>query len=511
MSRPTPIRGFGACDRPASHETVAAPQVVTHVDPAASNPASNPTTADGLVSPARQTGAHAGRVLAGKFRLERLVDSGGMGEVYEALHLDLQTPVAVKVLFPEFAASAEHVERFRREAKSALLLDHPNVVRVLDFGWFDDLLCIVMELLEGRSLARWLIRRPTLPTLAEVREIFGMVLAAFEAAHAQGIVHRDIKPDNILLQQTPAGSIVAKVVDFGLARLREDLDPSGSLTRRHTVAGTPEYMSPEQCRSLQVGPASDVYALGCVLTDLLQGTPPFRGPSKMDVMAKHMFFPAPPIERGTGLEPVPAALEALRREMLEKNPEQRPQSVAEVRRRFEAALEGAAPEAPRVDPGSVELVAEPAATGAPGGDARASEAPPAEAPRTIGVLRLEDRDEGATDLRFLNLATQGFRLLRINADEPRLSPAPDVVVLDAGSEVLAALTWLGFLRAIDPCPAVVVCVAEATLEIMNQLMAAGAATLVAYPVTDAQITERVREALAKRGRTTTGAEPRGAP
>jgi serine/threonine-protein kinase len=427
------------------------------------------------------------------YALERELGGGGMSRVFVAVDRQLDRRVAIKVLRPELAAGVS-ADRFRREILLAASLQHPHVVPVLAAGDVDGLPYFVMPFVDGESLRGRLRDGPL--SVPEAVRILRDVARALAAAHARGVVHRDIKPDNVLLSTSASGALVAKVVDFGLVHLREEMDAGRTLTRGQMVAGTPEYMSPEQCRSLSVGAASDIYALGCLLTDLLQGAPPFRGPSKVDVMAKHMFFPPPPLDRPPGAEPVPAAIEALRIEMLAKAVEQRPGSVADVRRRFEEAI--AAVTEIVVPPASLEAApSEPGPSGAP------AEPTTAALPtRTIGVMRLEQREEGATDLRFLELATQGYHLLRVSPERPTLDRCVDVVVLDAGAEVLAALTWLGFFSALDPRPAVIVCVAEATLEIMNQLMRAGAATLVAYPVTDRQLTDRVAEVLERQARNT---------
>jgi eukaryotic-like serine/threonine-protein kinase len=262
------------------------------------------------------TAIEVGHVLAGKYRLTRELGHGGMGRVFAAEQLDLGVEVAVKILFDFVALQPELVERFRREARATLLLNHPNVVRVFTYGEHDSSVYLVMELVEGRSLGEWLEQQGAPPSLEAVCAISTQILDALAAAHALGIVHRDLKPDNVLLTD----ALAVKVVDFGLAHV-DDPRQEHSLTRADAVAGTPAYMSPEQSRSLRVGPASDLYAFGCVLTDLLQLAPPFRGDSPLDTISQHLFLAPPALSRPDGSEPIPPLLEKLRLELLAKNAE----------------------------------------------------------------------------------------------------------------------------------------------------------------------------------------------
>src|SRR5262249_50324119 len=157
----------------------------------------------------------------------------------------------------------------------------------------------------------------------QVRAILLDLCDAFEAAHARGIVHRDLKPENILLTESN-GKRTAKVVDFGLAHVELPYEEGPTLTKPDTMAGAPQYMSPEQCHSLRVGPSTDLYAMGCVLTALLQGQPPFKGKTSIEIIAAHLFLPPPPLSRPSEAEPVPAELERLRLDLLAKEPERRP-------------------------------------------------------------------------------------------------------------------------------------------------------------------------------------------
>jgi len=284
-------------------------------------------------------GRYIGQLFGGKYRLVKLLGQGAMGEVYKARLEGGDQVVAVKVMLPQAAAVPEQVARFRREAFTIARLAHPNIVRVFELG--EDrsrrLFFLVMEFLSGRSLEEWLRALPAPPALAEVRGLMGAVMGAIEFAHERGVVHRDLKPGNVFLAEE-GGQIAVKVLDFGLARVTPG--EGVSLTRTDMVAGTPQYMSPEQCKSLKVGPSTDIYALGCLLTELLQLEPPFQGGAPMELVARHMFVPAPPLVRPAGAEPVPPALEQLRLGLLAKDPAQRPLRVADARERLLAALAG---------------------------------------------------------------------------------------------------------------------------------------------------------------------------
>lgn len=207
-----------------------------------------------------------GRVLAGRYELGRVLGAGGMATVYLARDRVLQRTVAVKVLDPPYAQDPSFVERFRAEARTAAGLSHPNIVAVFDSGSDGGVHYLVMEYVPGESLAGLLHRHGRLPP-RRAAELAGQVCAALAAAHAQGVVHRDIKPGNVLL----AGDGLVKVTDFGIAKAATGHTVTGS----GVVLGTAAYLPPEQARGGPVDPRSDVYSLGCVLYELLTGAPPF--------------------------------------------------------------------------------------------------------------------------------------------------------------------------------------------------------------------------------------------
>jgi serine/threonine-protein kinase len=260
------------------------------------------------------------RVYNGRYELHRRIARGGMADVFLARDQLLDRPVALKVLFPEFATDPAFVERFRREAQRAANLSHPNIVSVYDWGEEDSTYFIVMEYVEGRSLAQ--ILRDEGPLLPDRAADVGIDIAgALGFAHRNGVVHRDVKPGNVLIN--PLGQV--KVADFGIARA---VSTQENLTQTGTVMGTATYFSPEQARGEQVDPRSDVYSLGVVLYELLVGEPPFSGDNPVTVAYKHVQEQA---ELPTRRNPrIPPALEAVVMKALAKNPANRYASADEL-------------------------------------------------------------------------------------------------------------------------------------------------------------------------------------
>jgi serine/threonine protein kinase len=252
--------------------------------------------------------------VAGRYRVERCLGEGGMGVVYAAQQLPLERPVALKVLVAQLAREPENRARFEREARVASALRHPNAVEVYDFGEDDGRAYLAMEFLHGRTLREELSDKGPLP-VPRVLDLGYQLADVLVAAHLIGMVHRDLKPENIFLE----GERLV-VVDFGLAFIAER-PRAGRMTRDDLISGTPEYLSPEQARGLALGSASDVYALGCVLYELVTGAPPFVGDAAT-VIAKHIYAePASP--RAKAAQPLPDGLEAVILRALGKRPETR--------------------------------------------------------------------------------------------------------------------------------------------------------------------------------------------
>jgi eukaryotic-like serine/threonine-protein kinase len=239
-------------------------------------------------------------LLGGRYRLGERIAAGGMGAVYRAVDETLGRQVAVKALRRELAADPTFLERFRREARAAAGLSHPGVAGVYDYGELGGQPFIVMELVEGETLAERLAARGRLPW----REAFAIgeqVAAALAAAHAHGLVHRDVKPANILLGRDGR----AKVTDFGIAQAAQ----TATLTRTGMVLGSANYVAPEQAKGGHVGPAADLYSLGCVLFEAVTGETPYRGGNAVAIATQHVSAPVPdPRERRPDLPPEAAAL-----------------------------------------------------------------------------------------------------------------------------------------------------------------------------------------------------------
>lgn len=270
-----------------------------------------------------------GTTLAGKYRIDARLNEGGMGTVYRGTHVLMDKTVAIKVLRPSLAADEKIVARFSREARAASRISHPNALSVTDFGEDDSgHVFLVMEFLSGKTLKQVIRDEGPLP-LARVVDITRQVGDALNAAHCQGVVHRDLKSDNIMLLDTMS-SDHAKVLDFGIAKINE---PEGAvdtnLTAPNLVIGTPQYMSPEQCsQDSEIDARSDIYSFGVILYEMLVGHVPFSGDSPTMVMMKHLQDPVPSVleERSD----LPASVGRVVARAMAKVPGNRYQNVAEL-------------------------------------------------------------------------------------------------------------------------------------------------------------------------------------
>lgn len=275
-----------------------------------------------------------GHVIDSKYRLIEQIGKGGMGVVYRAERVLVGDEVALKILRGEFVAEEETVERFRREARAAAKLRHPNIVTIYDYGearGADAPAYIVMELLGGESLRDLLKREGRLQPDRAIQLMRG-ICAGIGLAHRREIVHRDIKPDNIILlppdEDEGREQETVKVVDFGIAKLR-DAATGGTLTRKGFQPGTIFYMSPEQCRGDQLDARSDVYSLGALFYEMLAGTPPFIAESQTGVISKHLFDPPPPLPKEGNFSPI---LEAVVMRTLAKEMDARPADAGALAR-----------------------------------------------------------------------------------------------------------------------------------------------------------------------------------
>jgi eukaryotic-like serine/threonine-protein kinase len=276
--------------------------------------------------------ATAPRSFSNRYEIVRAIARGGMADVYLARDQLLDRPVAVKVLFPEYARDPSFVERFRREAQAAANLSHPNIVAIYDWGQEDETYFIVMEYVDGESLRDALRARGALP-VHEAVQIAAEIAGALAYANRNGVVHRDVKPGNVLI--TPGG--VVKVTDFGIARA----GTSEALTQTGSVMGTATYFSPEQAQGLPVDGRSDVYSLGVVLYETLTGAPPFSGDTPIAVAYKHVREePVAPSRHVPGLSP---DLERIVLTAMAKDPDARYQSADDLRTDLLRFLRGQPP------------------------------------------------------------------------------------------------------------------------------------------------------------------------
>jgi len=272
------------------------------------------------------TGEIIGQILENRYKVIKLIGEGGMGRVYLAEHIDIGKKVAVKVLHPVYGRMPDLVERFRREARAASRIGHPNIVDVTDSGTTDDgSVYFVMEYLEGVELAAVIDREGAID-IRRALDISTQVCRALSAAHAVGIIHRDLKPENIYLTSREGTSDFVKVLDFGIAKSSEAEEArSKKLTSPGMAMGTPEYMAPEQAAGKPADERCDVYALGAILYEMLSGSPPYTGDNFMEILTrKATLEPTPPRQ----LRPeIPESVEELLLRAMSRSPDGRPPSM----------------------------------------------------------------------------------------------------------------------------------------------------------------------------------------
>lgn len=283
-----------------------------------------------------------GRTLAGRYQVEGVLGRGTMGVVYSCRHLVLERSVAIKVLKPDMAQEEEVLQRFMIEAKAASSIGSKHIVDILDFGRLaDGSSYLVMEQLRGQTLGDLLSASPLLPAPI-VLSIARQIAEGLEAAHAAGVVHRDLKPDNIFLTETKPDEYFVTILDFGIAKVQAS---QNKLTQQGTLVGTPHYMSPEQATACSADHRSDIYSLGVMLFELATGDVPFDGESPVSVLTQHVHDKPPDVAAAlpTGRE-LPKGLFGVIKKCLAKRPDRRYQTMKELRADLESLISGSEPE-----------------------------------------------------------------------------------------------------------------------------------------------------------------------
>ncbi len=387
-----------------------------------------------------------GRKLGGRYLLLRRIGRGGMGEVYEADHVGLDKRVAVKFLLDKFDTDREVVTRFHREARTASKIGHANIIDITDIGETDDgRPYIVMELLQGEDLGD-LLRRSGPLSLVRTVNIVKQICRGLQAAHDLGIVHRDMKPENVFLTQRDDQVDVVKIMDFGISKVIDAHDSKVRLTQTGAVVGTPIYMAPEQATaSHDVDHRADVYATGIMFFELLCGQPPFTGTSYLQLVTQHMHEPPP--RPSTLRRDVPPGVEQLILHALEKAPDKRLPDM----RTFEQRL----PAVPALSP---SMVADPqpvhmSAGGPPGAYAAPTAMPTQSFRRNLKTPLVIVAAAGAIAagmLAYGYLSGNGEPIAAAPAPTAAPAPAP-AAVPDAGSTVRSDPLPMGSLE-IDSVP-----------------------------------------------------------
>ncbi|TNE50867.1 MAG: serine/threonine protein kinase [Deltaproteobacteria bacterium] len=351
-----------------------------------------------------------GKELAGEYRIVSELAEGGMGIVYKGIRLSDNTPVAVKVLRQDLLQKSEERIRFIREAMIYTKLIHPNLIRFFAFRFVKELgFCLITELLIGQDLEELLARTPGKPIeLKRALDIALQICAGLSAAHQAGIIHRDLKPGNIFLVEKEGADEQVKIFDFGIGKLLEQEEGSAQVTMYGAALGTPLYMAPEQIRGAleRLGPATDIYAVGIILFQLLTGKLPFTGNSPMEILAEHLRT-APPLLRKYERHLAGTGLEDLVNSLLAKEPIDRPQSIDDVKEQLWSARQTLAPddlgatqfEMPNLDALREMFGDEFPNTGSQEEEQPAEEAQP-ERERPVAVLLLRE-DQGEREVGWL--------------------------------------------------------------------------------------------------------------
>ncbi len=287
---------------------------------------------------ADKRGPLTGRLIDGRYQILELIGEGGMGAVYRAMHTLMNKELAVKVLLPEYTAMEGLAKRFQQEAQSSSRLDHPGIIQVFDFGQTDDkLLYLVMAYLRGRSLSEVMLDESPLPQ-ARAAALAGQICDALAHAHAHSVVHRDLKPDNVMIVRREDGTEQVKLLDFGIAKITQGEGAANGLTEVGAVFGTPEYLSPEQAAGDPTDHRTDLYSLGVILYEMLSGRKLFSADTNVKYLYAHMHDAPKPLTTvvpHVGLSP---ALDQVVLRMLAKDPNERYQSAEELSQAFKRVV-----------------------------------------------------------------------------------------------------------------------------------------------------------------------------
>jgi serine/threonine protein kinase len=282
-----------------------------------------------------------GITIDGRYRIIDLIGRGGMGAVYRVEHVKMGKIMAVKILQGELSRNSDVRRRFKREAEAASLLTHANNVSVFDFGTYEGMMYLVMEYIDGEDLAQTLAENGPLP-FNRIIAIMIQVCSALNEAHAKGIVHRDLKPGNILIGTRDEQKDFVKVVDFGLASLR-DMNSRTKITEQGSIVGTPYYMAPEHIKGEDSDSRSDLYSLGAVIHKLLTGEVPFAASTPMEVISKHLAEPLQPMSSRYPELNIPTPADTIVLKAMEKSPDDRYQSAEGLRMALADAIESITP------------------------------------------------------------------------------------------------------------------------------------------------------------------------
>jgi serine/threonine protein kinase len=408
----------------------------------------SPTESDHAI-PVAAAPAMIGREVGGRYRILALLGEGGMGAVYRAEQISLKRAVAVKLLRPEVVASPALVRRFNAEAEVVAKLSHPNTVNIFDFGQDPDgTLFIAMEYIDGRSL-RNVLHADGPFSVRRALAIAAQVAASLADAHAHAIVHRDLKPDNIMLQDRGKAHDIVRVLDFGIAKLRDESRATAlAMTQAGDLLGTPQYMAPEQINGGAIDGRTDVYALGCLMYEMVTGRMPFEAPTVVALLSKHILeMPVPPSQRRPELG-LPPSIDLLVLGSMAKEPHARYPTMEALGEQIATVLATLPPDTQRSIPvvtGGAAPAVTPAAPSAGGqvGYAQIT-APPAysatvavpqyavTSPRVASPAEPKDRTSLYLLIAIVVLCGGGFAVWQATKDKGEIKYEPKVKIVDAG-------------------------------------------------------------------------------